>query len=1071
MPKPCLALLVLAASLLIAAAPLPLLDEAGDLSRWKGLAVNTDRAFIKEGAASARWVGAEKRSFASIDPVPSDWSTWNALSFWVHSAVSNGAVIAISIGSTNQHPGDGYFKLVTLDWQGWRQLVLPLSTFSRNRSPKGWGAVTSFTLMTEGYGAKSKPDTVLFIDAMRLETLDAATLKPLGALELAPGSASWVEIPVAIQKRFPVVASTFVFPQGGNVRGAGVLARYERGPGEIWVRRSTQRPLKEPFTPIATVTVFDPDGNRAAFHEFTDQSPVAEQQLRIESPRAGIWRVSFAGGRAGDQVDFALPATPHWGLRGEMALGVTPLLARTNYLYLPRTLRELVLTSTGEAAGLALFDDEGKEQAGLSPADRRNVGVYSRLRPQRVVKLVLDSAKVESIAIDGAPGLLCPSAEAAEVLKGGTVEAEGILCAGPLQARARRWMLKQAGKNYDPKLVFPTDLPTHIVQPRVEALVFGKYGPLAAMKASLACQVLDPASPWFGAFLPAPKAGEAPRPSWDGFLWGPVVSPFDAGNIANAVRFEGRLNPARGNEALTRRALLAALFHVVQMSGEDLFRENDLRASPYPITHVLFTYEGALVKAYRQLRDLSDPEVRAILEQAVLAVGVKLADFQAYQSNQWMHVIRGHLSAYLSTGRKEFLGWFERLLGAFLANAHGPASKFGQHPAGFFLEEAGPDGNYDHLSSFCLVADYHDYRLLPEARPELVSGMRTGIEKNLHFKSFWWLPQPSGEMRCPTGANHRTTGSLGSPSYPGDHMAQAEFPAARARFLLSPDPKTGPGAGSIFSHLAHNDDWARRVIAWGLEKKDMAFESTSVYGAWLDDLEKAFRLPNQATPATIPCQQSSGRWWLPGQAAYKHRGVYGLVFYDVAGAEAELKGKMGGGPTALWCKSTGLIVAGMNDPKKTGLKPGELTHACVFGMLENGKPFVSGTGADRSSGAWNAESNRFTVDTPLKAAPFGVRWSHRLDERGVTLQVELTGEEPGEAWLALPLAHFESETQWTLSEAKGEAIQKLGNGQAMLRWPPGIEARLEETPLKELRRLVLRLPAKGGLSMTVTAKD
>ena len=135
----------------------------------------------------------------------------------------------------------------------------------------------------------------------------------------------------------------------------------------------------------------------------------------------------------------------------------------------------------------------------------------------------------------------------------------------------------------------------------------------------------------------------------------------------------------------------------------------------------------------------------------------------------------GHLNTYAATGEERFRGYFETLMNAYLDNTFGPASKHGQHPAGYFLEEYGPDGNYDQLNSFCVVASYYKYRNLPGADPVLVEKLRRGIEKDLQFKSCYWLVQPDGGICSPNALNCRTDGNLASPSWPGDYIAGILF--------------------------------------------------------------------------------------------------------------------------------------------------------------------------------------------------------------------------------------------------------------------------------------------------------
>lgn len=105
------------------------------------------------------------------------------------------------------------------------------------------------------------------------------------------------------------------------------------GPLQIRIQRTTQRPASEPYVPTALARVFDPDGNLAAWADFTDQQEgTAAQLLTVPPSKSGIYRISFSGGRTGDLIEIGLPQTEIWGIRGEMALGLTGTLPETLYL-------------------------------------------------------------------------------------------------------------------------------------------------------------------------------------------------------------------------------------------------------------------------------------------------------------------------------------------------------------------------------------------------------------------------------------------------------------------------------------------------------------------------------------------------------------------------------------------------------------------------------------------------------------------------------------------------------------------------------------------------------------------
>ncbi|AHF93303.1 hypothetical protein OPIT5_26895 [Opitutaceae bacterium TAV5] len=922
----------------------------------------------------------------------------------------------------------------------------------------------------------------------------------------------------AIAARFPLAQQARIHVLGGAVRGFGMLARYpeNRPPSEIVVARKTTPGGQEPFTPVALVRVFDPAGNLVAVEEFTDQAtPLEIRTLKISSSGAattagaqklsanGIWRVSFSGGRSDDIVEIRLPRTDIWGVRGEMSLGLTdagtslpppfPVAAdgmMHAWLWAPPPASELLIgIETGSTDGIELRDSSGS--ASLATPENDPAGRAGRLllsarsgKPLplsvagQTVRLSLPRGWAGTLVVDGAPGLLCPTPEAAALLKGGMVESHGLWVAGPLQARAREWMIATLPTlQREPAFVFPQKIPDGLDNLLVHALGFGKYSPLNNLDWMVRRQNenADPLRAEFCSERP-PLTGDAAVPLR---LYPPPVPPsfFMAGSLAAAVAFHSPLNPAQDNPELVRRAALVAFANIAAMQGDDLLRENPLVKSRYPLTHAFFSYDGAGSLPYELLKDKLPPEVRAIWREGVMALGDKLADHQAYQSNQWAHVLRGHLNTWLATGEKRFLGYFERQMRAYLDNTFGPGSKFGQHAAGYYLEEFGPDGNYDKLNSFCIDTLYFDYREIPGADPVLVKKLHDAIEKNLRFNSFFWLPQPDGSIAGPTAINCRTTAYLGGGGYPGCFLPKAEYPLAAARFALTPEPARGIGDAGTFSYYANTEKWARECIEVGLAKGASAYDGPN--GNWLPYLVKAWSLPQKASPAALPCRSADASWQLPGLLAWNRHGVYGLVFADVTGTapSQRLTGITGGAPTALWSPAFGTFLSSMHSgyPHESARlsKPEELTFACIFGQTADNRFFFSGK--ERATIAQSSSSpDRFDI-TSKPATPFStLTWSYDTATPETTIAVRLDSLEPvREAFVSLPL--FIQNRQFFKTRIENGTTLVIENAKArlFLTWtlqpqkaagsplPPPAGQLLPSTR-NDIERLVIPLPADGS---------
>jgi len=441
-------------------------------------------------------------------------------------------------------------------------------------------------------------------------------------------------------------------------------------------------------------------------------------------------------------------------------------------------------------------------------------------------------------------------------------------------------------------------------------------------------------------------------------------------------------------------------------------------------------------------------------------------------------MILGHLETYLATGDRRFLGYFEREATAFFDGAFGPNAKFGQHPAGFFLEEYGPDGNYDHLSSYNLVAAWYEYRRLPEANPALVEKMRAGIEKNIRFSSFFWLPDPDGGIVSPTAFNCRTTAELCGLGYPGMIMAKADFPLGLARFDLTAPPKKGIGSAGTFSFVANTDDWIMDTIRDGLRRGPDGFAASG--GNWVPNILEAYSQPSRVTePAVIPVRDEGRTWQLPGLLAWNRKGLYGVVFADVAGATRVLNGFTGGGPDALWTPATGAFLLGtapgkpqsgavvriLNQQKQTDARG--LTFSCVYGETDDGAFFYSGK--ERAQVKTLAENRSYEIDAKMDRPFAGLTWRYDLQPDGLKIEVSLKASpQPKEAFVNLPL-RTSAATTVRLASPQSAVVEGAG-GAAKLEWAGPAQGRLESSVRDNIHRLVIPLPADGSpLTIRVTA--
>jgi hypothetical protein len=900
-------------------------------------------------------------------------------------------------------------------------------------------------------------------------TAPTATPSPGQTTPIAPG------LDGDLAERFPVYQVSVNKVLTGDNRGVGVLAQYDgSGPQEVYLSRTTQTPTFEPFVPTAYAKVFDPDGNMVLLHDFSNQlSGKQVEILTIPSGQPGIWTVSFTGGREGDILEIGLPETDVWGVRGEMALGITETTPKTAYIYLADITQQnqlptfmpnlgkgyFFLEAFGNAPHVTLRNKTGAVAGNLANVGGRNVIQLESTPVNEVWSLDLNGFG-GYIVIDGTPALLAPTAEAALALKGGTVEAEGFIMPGKLQARLREKMVELAEQSLEVELDFPEEVPLDLANPRMEALLYGKYGSLQGLDYAFEHQILDKDDPGFGMILDYDPAR-------------PVKNQYSsfAGAMAAAVAVPGQMNPAYENEALLKRAVLNSMSLLAWLQGDFTYKDSDLRDLPVPSTNYFIMVGPMVVDPFLLLHDKVDPETAALWEEAVTAFLDKNADTRSFLSNQWSHNILAQLYMYEATGETRFLRNFEKMAAAFMDGAHGASSKLmGLHPTGFYMENFGPDGNYDSLSSFHMVASYLVYKESIAADPVILEKLRAGIEKNLYFKSFYWLPQPDGSMASPTAINTRTNTPIHQATYPGDIMMRSEMPLSLTRYSMWPGPSADLedlAGGDIMAHRINTDEWALKVLRALLPLGSGAYDTISY---WPHIIYSAFSKPVAIEPAALPIDSEFGTWELPGQVAWKRGPLYGVVFYDVTGVSGKIpQAKFGGGPTVMWGEGTGSVVSSLRNNKNgTVTSPSDMTHSGVFGKDHNGKFFY--TGEERTSLTWIVQDEIFELRTPLAAPKGELVWRYELGEQQTLIKVSLQLEEEAqESYVNLPVASGVAGTEPAVF-GDNTLIYQAGNSSMRIEWPADAAAQLQEevtTAWGSARNLQIAL-ASDGTPVTIT---
>jgi hypothetical protein len=157
-----------------------------------GFKLTTD--LVKQGQSAGRWSNLPRYPTLHTTAVPRDWSAVKTLTLWVHSAQATGDLITVGVLSDSPATPyrDFYLREFKVNWQGWRQLALPLEEFTAYGQPAGLKTVGGLFFFARFADRAINPYTVLTLDDLQLETrarsarprLEPAAAAPAGRLPL-----------------------------------------------------------------------------------------------------------------------------------------------------------------------------------------------------------------------------------------------------------------------------------------------------------------------------------------------------------------------------------------------------------------------------------------------------------------------------------------------------------------------------------------------------------------------------------------------------------------------------------------------------------------------------------------------------------------------------------------------------------------------------------------------------------------------------------------------------------------------------------------------------------------------
>ncbi|MFI4910830.1 MAG: carbohydrate binding domain-containing protein [Sedimentisphaeraceae bacterium JB056] len=143
--------------------------ESGSYSRLRNAAELSDE-YVKQGQYSLKWSQINEFPSLSTVNIDHDWSGYNTIAFWVYSKEITNQKIYLVLHSDSPQTDwkDFYYKALKIDWQGWKRLDMPLTSFNEYETPAGLGKIDGVGFYAKLFYARPNPYTVLYLDDMQL---------------------------------------------------------------------------------------------------------------------------------------------------------------------------------------------------------------------------------------------------------------------------------------------------------------------------------------------------------------------------------------------------------------------------------------------------------------------------------------------------------------------------------------------------------------------------------------------------------------------------------------------------------------------------------------------------------------------------------------------------------------------------------------------------------------------------------------------------------------------------------------------------------------------------------------
>lgn len=132
------------------------------------------------GSYAIRWDRHHFYPTLSAELPATDWTGANLLRLWLYSEQATNETVMLTVYSDNPNTlwKDGYTFPILIDFAGEKELAIPLEDFYRLNEPTGFSNVTGIYFAAKMFDQIPNPETVLYIDNIRIEYDEDYMLTP-----------------------------------------------------------------------------------------------------------------------------------------------------------------------------------------------------------------------------------------------------------------------------------------------------------------------------------------------------------------------------------------------------------------------------------------------------------------------------------------------------------------------------------------------------------------------------------------------------------------------------------------------------------------------------------------------------------------------------------------------------------------------------------------------------------------------------------------------------------------------------------------------------------------------------